>query len=70
MLMLAALAILPGCATKRHTAQLGNYRVIYGDMGPVAQRWEIIKASVAGWEVVAEAQEEEEGGLLVLHKRH
>lgn len=63
----AALATLTGCTTERHTATVGNYRIISGHMGPVAQRWEIMKASVAGWEVVG-STENEEYGILVLHK--
>jgi ABC-type uncharacterized transport system auxiliary subunit len=66
-LALAALATLAGCASDRHTATFGNYKVVYGEMGPVAQRWEIIKASAAGWEVVASAQEDDDS-VLVLHK--
>ena len=46
---------------------LGNYKVVYGQMGPAAQRWETVKAAVAGWEVVGSA-DEEECGVLVLHK--
>ena len=66
-LALAVLVILTGCATERHSAMLGNYKVVYGQMGPAAQRWEIVKAAVAGWEVVGEA-DDEEGSVLVLHK--
>jgi len=67
-LTLASLAALAGCTTERHSAVLGNYKVIGGQMGPAATRWEIIKASVAGWEVVGSAQEDD-GGVLLLKKR-
>jgi hypothetical protein len=67
MLALAGTLELTSCATEQHSVMVGNYKVVYGEMGPVAQRWEIIKVSAAGWEVVAEAQGEE-GGVLVLHK--
>ncbi|HEX7618678.1 MAG TPA: hypothetical protein VF480_08165 [Verrucomicrobiae bacterium] len=66
-LALAILVILTGCATERRSAMLGNYKVVYGQMGPAAQRWETVKAAVAGWEVVGEA-DDEEGSVLVLHK--
>jgi hypothetical protein len=46
---------------------LGNYKVVYGQMGPAAQRWESVKAAVAGWEVVGET-DDEEYSVLVLHK--
>jgi hypothetical protein len=68
ILALASPAFLAGCAGDRHTARLGNYKVIYGEMGPVAQRWEILKAAAAGWEVVG-ATDEEECGVLLLQKR-
>jgi hypothetical protein len=67
LLALAAVLTLTGCATERRSATVGNYKVIYGEMGPAAQRWEIIKAALAGWEVVAEA-DDDDGGVLVLHK--
>jgi hypothetical protein len=67
ILALAAVLALAGCATGRSSAAVGNYKIIYGEMGPAAQRWEIIKAAITGWEVVAEAGDEE-GGVLVLHK--
>lgn len=60
-------AVLTGCASERHSATMGNYKVVYGQMGPAAQRWETVKAAVAGWEVVGEA-DSEEGSVLVLHK--
>ena len=66
-LAFAVLVILTGCATERHSATVGNYKVVYGQMGPAAQRWETVKAAVAGWEVVGEA-DDEEGSVLVLHK--
>jgi len=66
-LAFAVLAVLTGCASERHSAMVGNYKVVYGQMGPAAQRWETVKAAVAGWEVVGEA-DDEEGSVLVLHK--
>ena len=66
-LAFAVLVILTGCATERHSATVGNYKVVYGQMGPAAQRWETVKAAVAGWEVVGGA-DDEEGSVLVLHK--
>jgi hypothetical protein len=36
-------------------------------MGPAAQRWETVKAAVAGWEVIGET-DDEEYSVLVLHK--
>jgi len=66
-LAFAVLVVLTGCATERHSATVGNYKVVYGQMGPAAQRWETVKAAVAGWEVVGEA-DDEEGSVLVLHK--
>ncbi len=66
-LVFAVLAVLTGCATERHSAMLGNYEVVYGQMGPAAQRWETVKAAVAGWEVVGET-DDEEYSVLVLHK--
>jgi hypothetical protein len=66
-LAFAVLIILTGCATKRHSATVGNYKVVYGQMGPAAQRWESVKAAVAGWEVVGET-DDEEYSVLVLHK--
>ena len=67
-LALTASAVLTGCATDRHSAVLGNYKIVYGQMGPVAQRWETVKAAVAGWEVLG-ATDEEEYSVLVLHKQ-
>jgi hypothetical protein len=61
------LGVLTGCASDRHSAMVGNYKVVYGQMGPSAQRWETVKAAVSGWEVVGEA-DDEEGSVLVLHK--
>ena len=46
---------------------VGNYKVVYGQMGPAAQRWETVKAAVAGWEVVGET-DDEECSVLILHK--
>ena len=66
-LAFAILVILTGCATNRHSATVGNYKVVYGQMGPAAQRWETVKAAVAGWEVVGET-DDEEYSVLVLHK--
>jgi hypothetical protein len=66
-LVFPTLVFLTGCATDRHSAMLGNYKVVYGQMGPAAQRWETVKAAVAGWEVVGEA-DNEEGSVMVLHK--
>ncbi len=66
-LALAASVAFAGCAAKRNSAVVGNYKVVYGQMGPAAQRWEIIKAAVAGWEVVG-STDEEECSVLVLHK--
>jgi hypothetical protein len=66
-LVFTTLVFLTGCATDRHSAMLGNYKVVYGQMGLAAQRWETVKAAVAGWEVVGEA-DNEEGSLLVLHR--
>ena len=66
-LAVAFLVVLTGCATERHSATVGNYRVVYGRMGPVAQRWETVKAAAAGWEVVGET-DDEECSVLVLHK--
>ena len=66
-LALAALVVLTGCATDRHSATVGNYKVVYGEMGPAAQRWETVKAAMAGWEVVGET-DDEEYSALVLHK--
>lgn len=63
----AVVAALGGCATHRHSATLGNYKVVYGEMNPVAYRWEKVKAAVAGWEVVADS-EDEECSVLLLHK--
>ena len=68
-LAFAVLIVLNGCATKRHSATVGNYKVVYGEMGPAAQRWETVKAAVAGWEVVGEA-DDEEGSVLVLDKNN
>jgi hypothetical protein len=67
LLALATLFALAGCAAERHSARVGKYRIIYGEMGPVAQRWETIKAAVSGWEVVG-ATGEEECGVLMLRK--
>jgi len=67
MLAIAALAALTGCATDRHSATVGNYRIVYGQMGPAAQRWETVKAAFTGWEVVA-STDDEECSVLVLHK--
>lgn len=50
-LVLAAVAF-GGCATTNH-AQIGNFRIVSGKMGPIALKWEIAKASAAGWEVVS-----------------
>jgi len=66
-LVFAVLAVLTGCATERHSAMLGNYKVVYGQMGPVAQRWETVKAAVAGWEVVGQA-DDEDCSVLILRK--
>lgn len=66
-LAFAVLTAFTGCASERHSATVGNYRVVYGQMGPAAQRWETVKAAVAGWEVVGEA-DDEDGSVLVLHK--
>ena len=66
-LVFAVSIILTGCATDRHSAMVGNYKVVYGQMGPAAQRWETVKAAVAGWEVVGET-DDEEYSVLVLHK--
>jgi hypothetical protein len=66
-LVFAVLVALTGCATERHSAMVGNYKVVYGQMGPAAQRWETVKAAVAGWEVVGET-DDEEYSVLVLHK--
>jgi len=66
-LAFAVLVVFAGCATERHSATVENYKVVYGQMGPAAQRWETVKAAVAGWEVVGEA-DDEEGSVLVLHK--
>jgi hypothetical protein len=66
-LAFAVLAVLTGCATNRHSATVGNYKVVYGQMGPAAQRWETVKVAVAGWEVVGET-DDEEYGVLVSHK--
>ena len=66
-LALAVLVVLSGCATERHSATVGNYKVVYGQLGPAAQRWETVKAAVAGWEVVGET-DDEEYSVLVLHK--
>lgn len=66
-LVFAALVALTGCKTERHSATVRNYRIVYGQMGPVAQRWETVKAAVAGWEVVG-ATDDEEYSVLVLHK--
>ncbi len=65
--VLVALVALAGCATNRHSAQVGNYKVVYGPMGPAAQRWETVKAAITGWEVVGET-DDEEYSVLVLHK--
>lgn len=65
-LSLLAATALTGCATERHTTRLGNYKVVTG-LGPAAQRWEIIKASAAGWKIVA-SSDHEDGNVLVLHK--
>jgi len=68
LLFLAAIAaVLTSCATGKSSAQVGDYKIISGKLGAAAQRWEIIKESAAGWEVVASAQDEE-GSVLVLHK--
>lgn len=67
LLFVAAAALVTSCATDRHSAQAGDYKAVYGQMGPVAQHWETVKAAVAGWEVVGEA-DGEEGSVLVLHK--
>ena len=66
-LAFAVAAVLAGCASERHSATVGNYKVVYGQMGPAAQRWEAVKAAVAGWEVVGET-DDEEYSVLVLHK--
>jgi hypothetical protein len=66
-LAFAGLVVLTGCATERHSATVGNYKVVYGQMSPAAQRWETVKAAIAGWEVVGET-EDEEYSVLVLHK--
>jgi hypothetical protein len=66
-LVFAVLVVLTGCATERHSATVGNYKVVYGQMGPAAQRWETVKAAIAGWEVVGET-DDEECSVLVLHK--
>ena len=66
-LAFAVLVVLTGCASDRHSATVGNYKVVYGQMGPAAQRWETVKAAVAGWEVVGET-DDEEYSVLVLHK--
>jgi hypothetical protein len=68
MLAFAASVALTGCTTERHSATVGNYKIVYGQMGPVAQRWETVKAAVAGWEVVG-ATDDEEYSVLVLHKQ-
>ena len=66
-LAFAVSVVFTGCATERHSAMLGNYKVVYGQMGPAAQRWETVKAAVAGCEVVGET-DDEEYSVLVLHK--
>lgn len=66
-LAFTVLVVLTGCASERHSATVGNYKVVYGQMGPAAQRWETVKAAVAGWEVVGET-DDEEYSVLVLHK--
>ena len=66
-LVFAASVSLTGCTTERHSATVGNYKIVSGRMGAAAQRWEIVKAAVAGWEVVA-ATEDDDYGVLVLHK--
>lgn len=68
LLVLGASVALTGCTTERHTATFGDYKIVYGQMGPVAQRWETVKAAVAGWEVVA-AADDEENSVLILHKQ-
>jgi len=66
-LVFAVSVVLTGCASERHSATVGNYKVVYGEMGTTAQRWETVKAAVAGWEVVGET-DDEEYSVLVLHK--
>jgi hypothetical protein len=66
-LAFASLAVLTGCATERHSATVGNYKVVYGQMGPIAQRWEVVKAAVTGWEIVGRT-DDEECSVLVMHK--
>ena len=66
-LAIASFAVLTGCTSHRHTATFGNYKIVYGEMGPVSQRWETIKAAVSGWEVMG-ATDDEEYSVMVLHK--
>lgn len=66
-LALAAPVALTGCTTERHSAVVGNYKIVSGRMGASARRWEIVKAAVAGWEVVA-ATDDDDYGVLVLRK--
>ena len=49
-----ATGCLPGCATV-HRAEVGKSRIVAGRMGAVALRWEIVRASADGWEVVSVA---------------
>lgn len=51
-LSIFAVLTASGCATPNH-AQVGNVKIIAGKMGPTKLRWEIAKASLAGWEVVS-----------------
>ena len=45
---------LTGCATI-HRTEVGKSRIVAGNLGAVALRWEIVRASVDGWEVVSVA---------------
>ena len=67
-LVFAATAALVGCTTERHSATVGRYKVVYGQMGPAAQRCETVRAALTGWEVVA-STDDEEYSVLVLEKR-
>ena len=67
-LVFAASVALTGCTSGRNSAVVGKYKIVCGKMGPAAQRWEIVKAAVAGWEVVA-STDDEEYSVLVLQKQ-
>jgi len=52
ILALLSSGALAGCATVNR-AEIGNLKIVSGQMGAAALRWETAKAAVAGWEVVS-----------------